>query len=251
MRRSLLVIATMSLTGCPYPSDGRVVIDLGARTATLTLRNWSGIPQDRWEDIRMLQQWALTKPVERWAEGLTVVEQAATVNEGQLDVTLQLSFTEPDRIVHGVATPKSSRTWCFPPGIAAAITETDGVVLAPALPHCARWDAKATTMTVDAVLPGRGEALGETWANVALHGVEGTKTRELMPKMAERITITALRKKELASLEEVWTGDDVVPADGWGVALRFQRDGDRFTLRSAGPDRAFDTPDDLVHEGTL
>jgi DNA-directed RNA polymerase subunit RPC12/RpoP len=40
--------------------------------------------------------------------------------------------------------------------------------------------------------------------------------------------------------------------DGWNTQLRFERDSAaRFTIRSAGPDRAFDTEDDEVKSGTM
>ena len=37
-------------------------------------------------------------------------------------------------------------------------------------------------------------------------------------------------------------------ADEWGGEIRYHRDGPVFSLRSAGPDRQFGTPDDIVIE---
>lgn len=34
--------------------------------------------------------------------------------------------------------------------------------------------------------------------------------------------------------------------DAWGESLRYDLDGDKFVIRSAGPDKRFDTPDDLT-----
>jgi hypothetical protein len=44
----------------------------------------------------------------------------------------------------------------------------------------------------------------------------------------------------------LFSGD---PSDGWGTLLKYERLSDEdFRLVSAGPDRAFDTEDDIIHE---
>jgi hypothetical protein len=39
-----------------------------------------------------------------------------------------------------------------------------------------------------------------------------------------------------------------VPSDAWGSAFRYQQEGTGYRLDSAGPDRTFDTEDDLTTE---
>jgi hypothetical protein len=39
--------------------------------------------------------------------------------------------------------------------------------------------------------------------------------------------------------------------DGWGTALRFEPEVGRYRVISAGPDKSFDTPDDLKRETVM
>jgi hypothetical protein len=72
---------------------------------------------------------------------------------------------------------------------------------------------------------------------------------EAVVMMAERaIEARAAETGDLPSVDE---GKELIAehTDAWGNPLRYEPSGDEFTIRSAGPDGAFDTADDIVSSG--
>jgi hypothetical protein len=59
-------------------------------------------------------------------------------------------------------------------------------------------------------------------------------------------------RSETGRLPEGIEGNKLVLSftDVWNNAVRYDGDEDAYAIRSAGPDRKFDTPDDLVHAPT-
>ena len=81
------------------------------------------------------------------------------------------------------------------------------------------------------------------------------RVEELRAEAERRLAVDALLEDIGAHLDATWHRDraypralpEAPPQDPWGSALRYERAGpDRAGLRSAGPDRAFDTADDIV-----
>ena len=84
----------------------------------------------------------------------------------------------------------------------------------------------------------------------------------LIPKghvvATELVVVTAVhaieaRAEETGELPSVDEGKELIAehTDAWSNALRYEPSGDEFTIRSAGPDGAFDTGDDIVSSGEL
>jgi hypothetical protein len=82
----------------------------------------------------------------------------------------------------------------------------------------------------------------------------GTPTTGEVPEEAQSVTqvayVVLLFRKEHGrlpdSMDEIREYDDTAPRmDGWGNEFKYKREGDEFTVFSAGPDKQVGTDDDL------
>ncbi len=93
------------------------------------------------------------------------------------------------------------------------------------------------------------------WKALFQSNVGLTKTQ--MHSFRSAISQFKLSEKRLpSSLDELvqesdggysYLSEDTVPDDPWGTPYEYRADGNEYTIRSAGPDKAYDTDDDIIY----